>query len=503
MTNRLDTGRGERLAQQEGCSRWTGSIVQDSRPTDHYDLVVIGSGPAGEKAAAKAAYFGRRVAVVERRQTLGGAGTNTGTLPSKALKESALFYSGRYDKGLYGADRSLRGRTTIDDFMFRKAAVVEASAEEIRENLRRHGVTVYKGDGRLTGSNSVLIESPDNQVVEISADKTVIATGSYPCHPPSIPFDGKRIHDSDSILQISRLPRSLCIVGTGVVGCEYATIFAAMGTKVCVVNHTQQILGFLDQEIARALVDQMRSDGIEIEFGASLETVRAPASDDEDIVVGLDTGTELSVDMFLFAAGRSGCTGSLNCEQAGVDLGNRETILVNQHYQTSVPHIYAVGDVIGFPALASTSMDQGRVAVSHMFQINDYDGLPKVLPYGIYTIPEVSMVGMTEEQAKMSGVDYLVGRAHHSRIARGMIMGATSGVMKLVIRRHDSVIIGVHVIGQLASELIHYGLTLVGDRRSIMHVTSTVFNYPTFHELYKYACYDALSNLSGRNLRRS
>lgn len=469
----------------------------------HYDLLVLGSGPAGEKAAVKAAYFGHRVALVEQSNALGGAGANTGTLPSKALKESALFLSGKYDKGLYGVDRALTGRASIRDFMFRKAAVVDASGDEVRENLRRHGVDLYVGRGRFQDSHTVRVEPQGQPAAEITADRIIIATGSYPYHPPGIPFDGRRVHDSDTVLHIDRLPESLCIVGAGVIGCEYATIFSAMGTKVYLVNQGREILGFVDREISAALVDQMTVDGIDIRFGATIDSVHPAASDDDKVTVRLADGSELSVDMFLFAAGRSGTTKDLACDAAGIEIGNRETIVVNEHYQTSQPHIYAVGDVIGFPALASTSMDQGRVAVSHMFQINDYDSLPKVLPFGIYTIPEVSTVGMTEEQAIESGLEYFVGRAHHSRMARGIIMGNEAGMMKLIIRRGDSVIVGVHLIGQASSELIHYGMTLVNDRKSLMHVTSTVFNYPTLHELYKYACYDALSNLSGRKLKET
>ncbi len=488
--------------------RRTGGSGERAELTDqggrhHYELVVLGSGPAGEKAAVKAAYFGRRVAVVEAEEALGGAGTNTGTLPSKTLKESALYYSGKYDKGIYGADRDLERKTSIEDFMFRKAIVVGEANAEVGANLQRHGVDLYRGLGRFSDANTIVVERQGGDPIELRADNVIIATGSYPFHPPAVPFDGKQIHDSDTILQISRLPRSLCVVGAGVIGCEYATIFSAMGTKVHLVNNAQHILGFLDHEISSELVTLMAADATEILFGAALAGVDAAASDEEDVTVRLQDGREFGVDMFLFAAGRSGRTGGLNCEAAGIAVGKRETIIVNDKYQTNVPNIYAVGDVIGFPALASTSMDQGRVAVSHMFEIDDFDSLPKIFPYGIYTIPEVSMVGMTEEDAKESGVDYFVGRAHHAKMARGAIMGSKAGVLKLIIRRSDSVILGVHIVGQQASELIHYGLTLVKDRKSVMEVIATVFNFPTLHELYKYACYDALGNLSGRKLKET
>ena len=481
-------------------------MTRPSRPAkgaDRYDLIVIGSGPAGEKAAVKAAYFGKRVALVEQRKELGGAGANTGTLPSKALKESALFYSGRYNRGVFGAHRAKIDQASIDDFMFRKNAVVSASNEEVLLNLQRHAVDIYRGAGFFVDEHTIGVGAGGSGDTRIAGDHIIIATGSYPFHPPEIPFDGKRVHDSDTILQISRLPKSLCVVGAGVIGCEYATIFRAMGVDVHLVSHGDEILGFLDREIAGELLEQMKRDGIAVRLGASIAAVEAPDGAGGAVAVRLGDGETIEVDMFLFAAGRSGSTEALNCEAAGVETGKRQTVIVDQNYRTSKEHIYAVGDVIGFPALASTSMDQGRVAVSRMFGINDYDTLPKITPLGIYTIPEVSMVGLTEDQAREDGTEYFVGRAHHDRMARGLIMGARAGLMKILIRRGDSVILGVHLIGQQASELIHFGMTLVNDRKTIMDVTSTVFNYPTLHELYKYACYDALSNLAGRRLKDS
>jgi len=473
--------------------------MSDPAPPRHYHLIVIGSGPAGEKAAAKAAYFGKNVAIVEREKVLGGAGANTGTLPSKTLKESALYYSGKYERGLFGADKAIERPTTIDDFMYRKGVVVAASNRDVFDNMAQHHVDVHRGAARFVDAHTIAVDGA--KPATLTADHIIIATGSYPFQPPGIPFDGLRIHDSDTILEISRIPRSIAIVGAGVIGCEYATIFATMGSKVHLINNSDRILGFLDREIADELVGEMRSAGIEIVFGASLGTVRAPESEDGDVMVSLEDGREITADMFLFAAGRSGQTASLQCDKAGVDIGKRETIVVDETYRSSVPHIYAVGDVIGFPALASTGMDQGRVAVSHIYGIHDLDRLPKTFPYGIYTVPEVSMVGVTEEQAAASGSGYFTGRAHHARVARGRIMGAKSGMLKLVIRRDDQVIIGVHLIGQLSSELVHYGQTLVVNKNTVSEVIATVFNYPTLHELYKYACYDALGNLTGHKLR--
>lgn len=472
--------------------------MPDAKPK-HYDLIVIGSGPAGEKAAAKAAYFGKSVAIVEQEKVLGGAGANTGTLPSKTLKESALYYSGKYDRGLFGADRAVERPTTIDDFMYRKGVVVAATNRDIFDNMEVHDVEVHRGRASFVDPNTVRVTG--DSTVDITAEHIIVATGSYPYQPPGIPFDGSRIHDSDTILEISRIPKSIAIIGAGVIGCEYATIFATMGSKVCLINSSDTILPFLDREIAGELVSEMRSAGIEIVFGASLGSVKAPTSDGDPVLTILEDEREIPTEMFLFAAGRSGRTKGLGCNKAGIKLGKRETIVVDETYRSSAPHIYAVGDVIGFPALASTGMDQGRVAVSHIYEIHDLDRLPKTFPYGIYTVPEVSMVGVTEEQAASAHIPFFVGRAHHTRVARGRIMGAKSGLLKLVIRRDDQVVIGVHLIGQLASELIHYGQTLLANKNTVSEVIATVFNYPTLHELYKYACYDALGNLSGRKLR--
>ena len=465
-----------------------------------YDLIVLGTGPAGEKAAAKAAYFGKKVAIVEKEKCYGGAGVNTGTLPSKTLKESALYYSGKYDTGIFGSDKVLGGKTTIQDFLYRKNYVIDKLEEEVLKNLERHKVDLFQGTGSFLDNHTIRVAGDDGDT-DITGDFILIATGSYPFHPPNIQFDSIIVHDSDSILNIMRIPESLCIVGAGVIGCEYATIFGVMGTKVYLVNNSDRILPFLDNEISQALVNQMHEDGVNILFNASIDEMTVPEKMDDNIQIRLKDGMVFEVDMFLFAAGRSGTTSALNCENAGVELGKREAVNVNGHYQTSRKNIYAVGDVIGFPALASTSMDQGRVAVSHMFNIHDLDALPKIFPYGIYTIPEVSMVGITEEQAIADGLDYIAGRAHHAKVPRGRIMGAQSGILKIIVSKEDLVIRGVHIMGRMAAEIIHYGLALVQNQTTVNEVVATVFNYPTLHDLYKYACYDALGNLSGHKVK--
>lgn len=480
-------------------------------PKPRYDLIVLGSGPAGEKAAVKAAYFGKRVALVEKEQLLGGAGVNTGTLPSKTLKETALFFSGKYDKGFYGVNRELSKNASIEDFLFRSRRVSSAVEVEVRENLDRHGVVLYQGAASFEDPHTIQVSqvtSAHREGVNLKSSEIflegefiLIATGSYPFHPLGIPFDGKRVHDSDSILRLTSFPRSICIVGAGVIGCEYATIFATMGVQVHLIHDLAGILGFLDDEIARSLTTQMARDGINLVLGAELARIQMPSEPMGNLKVELKSGKTIECDMFLFASGRSGNTSSLRCERAGVLIGKRETISVNEKYQTSVAHIYAAGDVIGFPALASTSMDQGRIAVSHMFQTHDLDRLTKLYPYGIYTIPEVSMVGLTEAGAKAAGINYATGKASHARMPRGRIMGATEGYLKIVFARDDLTIKGVHIIGHLASELIHYGMALIEGHRKITDVIETVFNYPTLHDLYKYACYDGLGNLSGHKVK--
>lgn len=459
---------------------------------DKYDLIVIGSGPGGEKAAVKAAYFKYKVAIVEKEKAFGGAGVNTGTLPSKTLKETALYFSGKYEKGLYGVERDLQHEASIEDFLFRENYVCASAGKEVYDNLVRHGVKIYHADASFEDPHTIRV---GNEL--IYGEYILIATGSYPVHPPEIPFDGIRVHDSDSILKIKRFPSSLCVVGAGVIGCEYATIFSTMGTKVCLVNNKDRILPHVDQEVCKELVTQMQTSGIEILFDTSIESV----SMNKGVAVKLKTGRTLDVDMFLYAAGRNGNIGSLNLEKVGVKVGKREMIEVDNHYHTSVPHIFAVGDVIGFPALASASMDQGRVAVAHMFHTQDLEHISQVVPYGIYTVPEVSMVGMTEEEARETPIAYCIGKSRYNDIARGRIMGATAGFLKIVFDRGTLQVLGVHIIGNIATEIIHYGVMLVKDRKNLYDVIGEAFNYPTLHDLYKYAAYDGLGNLTGHKVK--
>ncbi len=465
-----------------------------------FDLIVIGAGPAGEKAAAKASYFGKKVALVEKSKEPGGAGVHTGTLPSKTLKETALFLSGKNDKGRFGVDKDLRRNVSIEDFYFRKNFVTNSEVAAINQNISKHKIELFSGSAEFVDSNTILIHSKDS-VLTLKSENFLVATGSYPFRPDNIPFDGDRVHDSDSILSLNRFPKSICVLGAGVIGCEYTTIFATMGIQVYLVDTKDVILPFLDHEISVSLVDQMQKEGIEVIFNSGVETIEMPSSSEENLKITLSDKRVLSVDMFLFAAGRSGNIAGLNLEKVGVKVGKREIIEVNEKYQTSIPNIYAAGDVIGFPALASTSMDQGRVAVTHMFSTLGFSHIAGLFPYGIYTIPEVSMVGLTEKEAEKKGKAVVTGKARYIDMARGKILGSEDGFLKLVVDRETHIILGVHIIGVQATEIIHYGLSLVESKKTLDDVISVAFNFPTLHDLYKYAAYDGLGNLAGFKLK--
>ncbi len=464
-----------------------------------YDLIVLGTGPAGEKAAVKAAYFGHSVAVVEEALLYGGAEVVTGTLPSKTLKETVLFLSGKQERGLFSIEKDLTRQASIEDFMFRKNLISYSESSTIEENLWLHGIDVYHGTGSFEDPHTIRISEPAH--CSITGDFILIATGSYPFHPPSIPFDGNRVHDSDSILQITRFPESLCVVGAGVIGCEYATIFATMGAKVYLINDKSDILSHVDEEITQSLLEEMGESGIETFLCQEVVSIEVPPKETEPLKVTLSSKKILETDMYLFATGRSGNIHSLNLDKIGIEVGPRSQIYVDEAYRTKIPHIFAVGDVIGFPALASTSMDQGRIAVAHMFHTQDLEHHPLIFPYGIYTIPEISMIGLTEEEMRQKQVPYAIGKARYADLARGKIMGTQHGFLKLVVLRENLTIQGVHIIGNIATELIHYGMHLIEDKKDLYYLINQVFNYPTFHDLYKYAAYDALSIISGRKVK--
>jgi NAD(P) transhydrogenase len=463
-----------------------------------YDLVVIGSGPAGEKGAAQAAYFGKRVAIIEKEPAPGGAAVHTGTLPSKTLRETALYLSGHKQRELYGLTVALDPALAVPKLLSRKDAVVTQEVQRIRDNLDRHHVVYERGRAKLTGPNSVeVISSTGAQT--ITGEFILIATGSTPFQPASIPFADPDIDDSDSILQIDRLPTTMTVIGAGVIGCEYASMFAALGVKVHLVEPRNELLSFLDAEISEALRVALIAGGIDVHLNTTAGEVKRVG----DRIVTKIThvqGTEkreseLACDKLLFAAGRSGATAGLNLEGVGVKLAQRGYIQVDTDYRTSVPSILAAGDVIGFPALASTSMEQARVAICTAFGFGYKQKVSELLPYGIYTIPECSCVGMSEEDAIARGRDVVVGRAPYSTNARGRIIGDTDGLVKLVFERTTRKLIGAHCIGDKATELVHLGQVMIQLGGTIETLIELVFNYPTLSEGYKYAAYDALGRL--------
>lgn len=461
-----------------------------------YDLIVIGSGPAGEKGAAQAAYFGKKVALVEKEPVLGGAAANTGTLPSKTLRETALYLSGFRQRGLYGITLALKDKVTARDFLYREQQVVRSERARISENLKRHHIDLYQGQASLLDSHTVAIQPNYSLPAQITGEILLIATGSHPYHPPVFPFQDARIYDSDTILNLREIPASILVAGGGVIGCEYACLFAALGIKTSLVEGRDRLLGFLDSEIAHLLASSMTSMGIEFHMPDAVEGVETS----RELKVHLKSGKQVVTEAILVGTGRSGNTLGLGLEKVGIATTSRGTIEVNEHYQTAVPNIYAAGDVIGFPSLASTSMEQARVAMVHAFNLKYKTKVAHVLPYGIYTIPECSMAGETEESAAAKKIPVAVGKSRFAQNARGQIVGDQDGILKLIFRADDMKLLGVHVIGEQASELVHIGLTALLMEATADLFIQTCFNYPTLSELYKYATYDALGRRAKRML---
>ncbi|HEU4570708.1 MAG TPA: Si-specific NAD(P)(+) transhydrogenase [Gemmatimonadales bacterium] len=459
-----------------------------------FDLIVIGSGPAGEKGAAQAAYFGKRVALVERHDRFGGASVNTGTVPSKTLRETALYFSGLRQRGLYGLDYSLREGLTVADFLHRMQAVVDDQRRLIAENLDRHGITVVRGEARFVDGRTLEVRHA-GESRQLTAPVILIATGSSPLRPPDVPFDDRLVYDSDSILRMDRIPRTLAVVGGGVIGSEYASVFTALGVQVTLVDGRDRLLPFTDHDIAERL--RARLEGLGQRFVFNARVARTTRGADE-VRLALDTGAELVAERALFAAGRQSNVETLRLERAGVTVGKRGLIPVDAHYRTNVPGIYAAGDVIGFPALASTSMEQARVAMAHAFELGYKERMSPVLPLAVYTVPEIGMAGLTEAEARAAGEEVEVGRAEFARNARGQIIGDTSGLLKLVFRAGDKRLLGVHLVGELASELVHLGAEVLRSGGTIDAFIEAVYNWPTLSDAYKYAAYDGLGRLRAR-----
>jgi NAD(P) transhydrogenase len=453
-----------------------------------YDLIVIGSGPAGEKGAAQAAYFGKKVALVEKESFPGGAAANTGTLPSKTLRETALQLSGFRKRDLYGIEFDFNQRINARNFFRHFQNVRALERERIGKNMDRHRIEVLQGTGSFLDANTILVTRADGTTRTATAAKFLIATGTRPHHPADYPWHDPRLFESDTILTISELPKKMLIIGGGVIGSEYACIFAALGVEVLLVDGRERLLGFLDAEVSLALQTAMRGMGIDLRLSDKVESLASG----EKLTAVLQNGGTHSFDAVLAATGRQGNTTSLGLEAIGIEPDKRGLLKVNEHFQTTLPHIYAAGDVIGFPALASTSMEQGRVAMCHAFDLKYKTDLARILPLGIYTIPECSCAGESEESLREKKIPYVVGRAFYAQNSRGFIIGDKEGFLKLLFHADDMRLLGIHVLGEEATDLVHIGLTalLLGQTASIF--IDTCYNYPTLSEMYKYAAYDAL-----------
>ena len=462
-------------------------------PAESFDLIVIGSGPAGEKGAAQAAYFGKRVALVEKEPWLGGAGVNTGTVPSKTLRETALYFSGLRQRGLYGVDYSIKKDITVPDFMFRKDEVVRSLWRMIGNNVERHRITLVRGAAAFEDAHTLRITHATESERLLTAPVILIATGSYPNWPEGFVKDPARLYDSDTILRMDAIPRSLAVAGAGVIGCEYATMFRAMGVEVTLVGGTDRLLPFLDREISERLRLQVELLGLQVILQDAVEDV---SLEPRDVVLRLRSGERLEVERVLFATGRMGATQGLGLERIGLTPGPRGHLKVNENYQTDVGHVYAAGDVIGFPALASTSMEQARVAMCHAFDLKYKSRVSALLPMAVYTIPEIAAVGETEESCQGKQIPYAVGRALYEGNSRGQIIGDMSGLVKLIFSRQDRGLLGVHILEEMASELVHVGQACLHFGGGLDDFIQLVFNYPTLGEAYKYAAYDGLGNLS-------
>lgn len=458
-----------------------------------YDLIVIGSGPAGEKGATQAAYFGKRVLLIERTAPLfGGACTNTGTLPSKTLRETALAITGMFSRGLEEAVLAMPKPYSAQALMHRERHVVVRETDRILRNLKRNGVSILNGTARFVDAKTVEIVETGER---LSASVFLIATGSRPHRPAWIPFEAPEIYDSDEILQIETIPESMIVLGSGVIATEYACIFAALGVKVTMMDGKDRLLGFLDGEVCQRFTSELQR------LGMTLRLSDNPVSCSVEprtrlCTVTTEKGSSETAAAVLAAAGRSGNTSDLGLENIGLVPDKRGDLAVNEHFQTAVPNVYAAGDVVGFPGLASTSMEQGRVAMCHAFQLSFKTRVNPLFPYGIYTIPELSYVGPTEEELQKRGTPYLAGRASMRDNARGEIMGADSGFLKLLFSPSDKKLLAVHAMGPQVTELIHIGVMSLLQGATIDLFIDAVFNFPTLSELYKYAAYDGLGALA-------
>jgi len=469
---------------------------------ERFDLVVVGSGPAGEKGAAQAAYFGRKVALIERAPEVGGACVHTGTLPSKTLRETALYLTGFRRRELYGMSVRLDRKKSLRQLVHRLRDVVGEQTRQIGRNLDRHAIELIRGNARFDGPHEVAVLDAEGETTRrLSADVVLIATGSSPIPPRGIEMSDPDVVDSDRIFELDRVPLSMTVVGGGVIGTEYACLFAALGTRITLVEGRSRLLAGVDEDLSGALRLSLEHMGAEVLFGDEVESVeRLPGRRSNALALRLTSGRQLRADKVLFSTGRSGNTKGLNLERLGVALTERGHVLVNEHFQTSLPHVYAAGDVIGFPALAATSMEQARVAMCHAFHLAYKTAVSSFQPYGIYSIPEISSIGASEQELKEKGIPYEVGRARFENNARGQITGDTDGFIKLLFDPKTRRLLAAHILGEDATELIHIPMFVMSTGGGIDAFIDAVFNFPTFAESFKYAAYDGLQRLARRTV---
>jgi NAD(P) transhydrogenase len=461
----------------------------------HYDVVVLGCGPAGERAAIQAARAGKRVAVVERAHVVGGNRVNWGTIPSKTLRESAVFFYQLTRNRLHGIRYEVDPELTVADFMFRERAVVARELELINESLGRYAVELVHGHARFAGPRAVVVQPAVGEALRtltLTADFFVIATGSRPNRPDDVPFDGETVFDSETILHLPRMPRTMTVLGAGVVGIEYASIFAALGLAVTLVDTRDRLLPYLDREIVGVLVGELQRLGVTILHDERYARIERLDGEPKRVAISTRGGKRLETDVLLYCVGRDGNTSNIGLETLGISPGRYGLLEVNESYQTSHPHIYAVGDVIGYPALASTSMEQGRQAMRHAFSIPGPKGRTEVLPFAVYSIPEVAYIGETEETLGAKGRDYVAGRGNYDMNPRGQILGESGGLLKLLFERPSLRLVGAHVVGASASEIIHVGEAFLKAGATAADIAETLYNYPTLSDMYRHAALKAL-----------
>jgi len=457
-----------------------------------FDLVVIGSGPAGQRAAVQAAKLGRSVALVERRTMVGGVCVNTGTIPSKTLREAVVYLTGMSQREMYGQSYRVKADITMDDLRARTNRVIAREIDVIRNQLQRNRVELVQGSARFADEHTLVVEGGPGSERRFSAEHIVIAVGTRPAHPDSVDFDDRTIIDSDGLLSLERIPESLVVVGAGVIGIEYASMLAALGVKVTVVEARREMLDFCDDEVVEALQHHLRDLGVMFRFGDTVTAVERPNG---GAITHLASGKRIAADAVFYAAGRQGATSDLGLAEAGLEADERGRIKVGPDYRTAVSHIFAVGDVIGFPSLAATSSEQGRLAARHACGA-DAAAIGAVLPIGIYAIPEISFVGRTEEELSSAGIPYEIGISRYRELARGQIIGDSYGMLKLLVDPDTSHILGVHVFGTGATEIVHLGQAVISLGGTVDYLVDAVFNYPTLAEAYKVAALDATNKIA-------